>query len=418
MKSGIIVRVAVRNICRHIGKNMLLGVMVFLATMVFIFTGSIIQESKLAWRDFFGSTTTGYANVHVLKGMKSDMSSPSIEFPSRYVSDRVIGYLDKNRMQYAKRIRVGGLKYSFEQQKFENGDNTCDVIGSDFEREIKYLSNLRITDGKYDPVVENGVVIWKQFAGRYHLKIGDELSFFINDSQNNMMPYTFVVTGLFDNRSGHNMEVESNVSVSPVVFAKFDYIAKILGAEDGMCTEIAVWNRDQALLEGLRTTAAAETLQFSYADEIYNVVSGVIRFVAFLGKLIGIFILIVFTVATFNINIMSFMERRREIGTMIAIGAGPLWVARLLLTEMIGFGIISFTLSVIAYVLIGAAAGGVDFGEMGILFSNKPFTFTLVTSSAISTMMILISSLMISTVYPLYLAYRINPAEVFREGSI
>src|SRR5512138_1124780 len=111
MNIRIIGRIAVRNTTRHIGKNLLLGVMVFLATSVFVFTGAVVYESRIAWRDFFGTTTTGYINVGVLKGMKGDMTSPSLEFPERYVDDAVMRYLDENRMRYAKRIRVGGLKY-------------------------------------------------------------------------------------------------------------------------------------------------------------------------------------------------------------------------------------------------------------------------------------------------------------------
>jgi ABC-type antimicrobial peptide transport system permease subunit len=424
MNMKIITRIAVRNIRRHMGKNLLLGIMIFLATSVFIFTGAVIHESKIAWRDFFGSTTTGYVNVGALKGARADMTSPSLEFPPRYVDDRIIRYLDENDMRYSKRIRVGGLKYDFNLQKFENGDNTCDVIGTDLNAEKKGLTNIRISvngpsNGSADMSVRNAAIVWKQFAERYKLKAGDEISFFMNDSQKNIMPYTFVVAGFFENVSGHNMEVESSVSVNPVVFVRYDYLAEQLGVDEGMCTEVAVWNRDDRKIAGLVKLAKKCGLEFNYADQMYTVVGGITKFISFLGGLIGIFILIVFTVATFNINIMSFMERRKEIGTMIAIGASPLWIVSLLLVEMIGFGVISFGISIAVYSIFGAVMpGGVAFGELGILFSNRPFMFSMTVPSAVVTFISLIVTLVISTAYPMYLSYKINPAEVFREGSI
>jgi len=398
---------------------MLMGVMVFLATIVFTFTGAVISESKSAWREFFGTTTTGYANVHVLKGMKADMTSPSTEFPSRYVDDKVIRFLDSEKMPYSERVRLGGIKYSFELQKFENGDNTCDIIATDLNAELKHLPNAVVRSGKCDESVKNGAVLWKQFADRYKLKIGDEVSFFINDSQNNMMPYTFVVTGLLENRTGNNMEVESDVSVSPVVFVNYQYMADLLGVDEGMCTEVAVWDRNPEKLSRLASLAAQCGLEFGYADELYGVVGGITRFIGFLGVIIGILIMVVFSVATFNINIMSFMERRKEIGTMVAIGADPGKVVRLFMLEMAGFGVISFGVSLMMYASLGwFMSSGVNFGELGLLFSDKPFMFSVPAQSVLITGAILAAALFISVLYPLYLVYRIDPVEVFREVSI
>ncbi|HNX59962.1 MAG TPA: FtsX-like permease family protein, partial [Spirochaetota bacterium] len=258
-----------------------------------------------------------------------------------------------------------------------------------------------------------------QFAGRYKLKIGDEVSFFINDSQNNMMPYTFVVTGLLENRTGNNMEVESDVSVSPVVFVNYQYMADLLGVDEGMCTEVAVWDRNPEKLSRLASLAAQCGLEFGYADELYGVVGGITRFIGFLGVIIGILIMVVFSVATFNINIMSFMERRKEIGTMVAIGADPGKVVRLFMLEMAGFGVISFGVSLMMYASLGwFMSSGVNFGELGLLFSDKPFMFSVPAQSVLITGAILAAALFISVLYPLYLVYRIDPVEVFREVSI
>jgi ABC-type antimicrobial peptide transport system permease subunit len=227
------------------------------------------------------------------------------------------------------------------------------------------------------------------------------------------------VTGLLENRTGNNMEVESDVSVSPVVFVNYTYMADLLGVDEGMCTEVAVWDRDQEKLSRLSALAAQCGLEFGYADEIYGVVGGITDFIGFLGAIIGILIMVVFSVATFNINIMSFMERRKEIGTMVAIGADPGKVMRLILIEIGGFGVISFGVSLLIYSFLGwLMSSGADFGELGLLFSGKPFMFSVSVPSVLTTGTILAAALFMSAIYPLYLTYRLDPVEVFREVSI
>ena len=73
MGSKIIFLIAVRNILRHPGKNFLLGIMVFLSTVVFLLTASIVDNSRASWREYFAGTTTGYINAGVVKGKGKDM---------------------------------------------------------------------------------------------------------------------------------------------------------------------------------------------------------------------------------------------------------------------------------------------------------------------------------------------------------
>jgi ABC-type antimicrobial peptide transport system permease subunit len=420
MKNSLkILSIAVKNNMKHPGKNILVGIMVFLAAFIFLFTASLVQESKNCWRDYFGTTTTGYCNVGVKAGMKKDMTAPDFDFPKKYVSLDVVKYLDENKISYSGRLHLAGIKYNFVSQKFDGGENPCNIIGTDFEHEMKSLTNLKMVEGRYNPDVENGAVVWKKMMQRYNWKTGDEISFFINDDQNNPMPYTFVITGVVENASGNNMEVEADIVVSPVVFVKYNYLARVLGVEEGAYTELSIWERDKSKLAGIQSVAGKVKNEFYYADEAYFVISGVTGFVNFLGTLIGTFILIVFIITTFNVNVLGFMDRQKEIGTMLAIGARPVWVIRLLLSEMISFSVIAFGVSVAVYGSLSVLLpNGVSFGEMGILFSDKNFHFYPVLPAIAGALVSVMLAMFVSTVYPLYLTYKMNPVEVFREGTI
>ncbi len=414
-----ILKIALKNITRHKGKNILVGIMIFLAAFIFLFTSAIVKKSFLSWRDFFGTTTMGYINIGTREGMKKDVISPPVEIPGKLISDNDIEKLGIKGMNYTKRIRAGGIKYNFIEQKFDGGHNAVNIIGTNVEKELEYLKNLKIIEGKYEKETENGALVWKKMMKKYNWKIGDEISFFMLDSEEQMMPYSFIITGVIENSSGDNMEsVEEHIVINPVIFVNYDYLSSMLQLQEKY-TEISIWERDENKIFKIKENTLKSGYEFYYSDEAYGVIQGIVEFTRFMGYFIGIFIVIVTGIAMFNINIMGFMERRKEIGTMIAIGAKPSWIIKLMSFEMLFFGVTALAVSFILYgsfkIIFNS---GVDFGPLGLLFSGQKFEFLITGEAIITTIIVVAGSMIVSTIYPLYLAKRLNPVEVFKEGEI
>lgn len=414
-----ILKIALKNIARHKGKNFLIGIMIFLATFLFLFTASVGKKSLLSWRDFYGTTTMGYVNLGTREGMKKDVISPPVELPKQLIDESSISELEEMNINFTKRIRAGGIKYNFEEQKFDGGHNAANIIGTDVEKELKYLTNLKIVEGTYDKSIANGALVWKKMMKKYNWKVGDEISFFMLDSTDSMMPYSFVITGVVENEKGDNMEsVEEHIIINPVIFVDYDYLAGALQLE-GKYTEVSIWERDVEKLKKIRTIAKDNKYQAYYSDEAYGVIQGIVEFTEFLGYFIAIFIVIVTAIAMFNINIMGYMERQKEIGTMMAMGAKPGWVMRLMAIEMGSFGTIALGISLAVYGALGLIfSSGVSFGPLSLLFSGQKFEFIIVGSAAVTVTAVVALSMIFSIVYPLYLTNRLNPVEVFREGEI
>ncbi len=419
MGKNIIFSIAFRNILRHPGKNVLLGVMVFLSTLIFLFTASLTDHSKKSWRDYFSETTTGYLNAGVFEGKGRDMKSPEFDFPEHFIPGELVSFLETNNIPHSKRIRIGGIKYNFEKQKFDGEDDTCNIIGSDFENELSNLKNLKIVDGKYDPDAFNGAVAWKKLMTRYNLKIGDEISFFIDDPSGMPMPYTFVITGACTNISGNNLEVEENHITNPILFVKYDFLAEKVGLEEGQFTEVSVWSRSGDVIEAVKAITKKHYIDFYYADEANELIGAINDFVSFLGRFVAFLIMAIFIIAAFNINIMGFIERQKEIGTMLSIGGKPVWIIRLLFSEMLIFSLAAFVVSVLLCAGFGLIfPAGVSFGELGILFSDRNYIFRILPAGLLISFLSVCGAMFLSAVYPAYLTFKMNPVEVFREGNL
>jgi len=419
MSAKITFTMAQRNIRKHPGKNFLVGIMVFLSTMIFLFTASVVQNSRLCWRDFFSGTTTGYLNVGVVGGNGRDMTSPDFKFPQRIIPDELTGYLDKNKIAYSKRIRLGGIKYNFESQKFDGDDDTFNIIGCDFEKEAANLTNLKITEGKYEPDSYQGAVVWKKIMNRYNLRIGDEISFFINDSEGSPMPYSFVITGVCENIAGNNLEVESDNISNPVIFVNYTFLADRLGFENGSYTEAAIWNRSSKAAADIRSIAKKHSLDFFYADEAYVLIMSITGFIGFLGGFVALMIMLIFVVTTTNLNTMGFVDRQKEIATMLAIGSRPSWIINILMCEMILFSLSALVLSAGVYSSFSLLAPqGISFGELGIIFSDENFRFITKPADYILPAVSVIGAMTISLLYPSVLTLKMNPVEIFKEGSL
>lgn len=108
---------------------------------------------------------------------------------------------------------------------------------------------------------------------------------------------------------------------------------------------------------------------------------------------VGTIAILISSIGIFNTMTMAVTERTREIGVMKALGAKPKLIQRLFLLESAWIGIIgtviavvlSYAISILAnYILpliVGAALGEGDFGEMNVTFSIIPWQLVVIASA-------------------------------------
>lgn len=108
---------------------------------------------------------------------------------------------------------------------------------------------------------------------------------------------------------------------------------------------------------------------------------------------VGTIAILISSIGIFNTMTMAVTERTREIGVMKAIGANPKLIQRLFLMESAWIGIVGTVLAVIIsygvsivsnYVLpiiVTAALGEEDFGNMTVTFSVIPWQLVVISST-------------------------------------
>ena len=194
---------------------------------------------------------------------------------------------------------------------------------------------------------------------------------------------------------------------------------KILSVEPGQATDIAIWDESGAYTSQVQKLSKQLNLQFFEGPKGYGIVWGLVEMLNFFGGSLAFFILVILVVATINLNMLGFFERQKEIGAMVAIGAKPGWIVALLVTELIVFATVVFAAALIFYMLmVVSSVSGLDMGEMNSFFAGKIFYLDLVPGSIISGYLTIIITMLISSIYPIYLTTKINPVEVFREAEV
>ena len=180
-------------------------------------------------------------------------------------------------------------------------------------------------------------------------------------------------------------------------------------------TELSVWKGTPVTLKKLSKDAGFD---FYSAEKGSSIIRSIVEFITFSGYFLSVFVLLILAIATINLNTMSFLERRKEIGTMLAIGFKPRFVNSILVLEAVFLGFIAFLLPLgvfeLAKLLLGS---GVFIREIAVVFAGRPFILTNDAATALSGLAVITAAMLLSAVFPMYLSTRVNPVEVFQESE-
>lgn len=410
-------KLAVRNIGRHPVKNMLVGLVILLAANVFLLTGSLAENARQNWRAFLAATFVGNGNLTAYQGKEKDFSLPALTLPAPLLSPPIYAKLEELGVYYTKRIKIGAIVYN--EEKGELAGTPVTLVGVDWPVEEKHLNNLQLVAGEVRPDLAEGVLVWEELATYYQWRVGEELTLFVKDIDGNTLPFTFIITGVLKNKTGEALAGTGSFPLFPFVFASYEYLGLLLGLEEDAATDLAIWDGPPAAETALKRLARRHGLQFFHGEHGFEVIWGIIEFIYFIGVFLELFILVVLIVTSFNLNLIGFAERRKEIGTMYALGAKPRWIAGLLLAELVIFAVTAFGCSLLVYFLLSLVTShGLTLGAgLGLAFAGAKIHLQLVPATAGVAFLAIVGTMLVSSSYPVYLTTKINPVAVFNEAE-
>lgn len=371
---------------------------------------------------FSSAFFSGMVNQRINQAISNEISHIQIHNPNfkentdlgNYIRETSKAYkLAKNNPDVkgvSKRIVIYSMVASTETAA---GVKITGINPSD-EKMVSGIS-MKIIDGEYfEGVKRNPVVIGKKLADKLKVKVRSKVVITLQDMDKNITGGAFRVAGIYE--SANTGFDENNIYVLDT-----DLI-RLTALPEGVCHEIAILTNDNDLsmvvdeqLKKQLPELAVENWkeispEMSYMTEIMDLYNYIFIVIILFALLFGII----------NTMLMVVLERRKELGMLLAIGMSKGRVFAMIMLETV---LLSLT-GGIAGILLGWAISGY-FGKHPINLSMwaegysqlgyDTVVYTTLDPSqfVIVTIMVIFTGI-IAALYPAYKALQYDPAEALR----
>jgi len=342
------IRLAWRNVWRNRRRSLINVASMGFGLAAIMFGQSLLRSLQVQLIEKSTGSITGHLQVQ-------DDQVDVVKMPDRFVVDpRPVAKAleaDPRVLAHAGRIHLTGL---VSTPATSVGALIC-AVDPEKERLITEMHTY-MTSGDYLGKTAKGLILGESLAKRLDLRLGEKAVLMAQAADGSMGAEAFRLVGLF--KTGSESFDNQIVYVPLAAFQEMlarpgqvnNYVAKLKNIElaDEVQKDVA------AALKGL----PLRVLSWKQIDhEILGVK-------AFQDGLLFIVLCVVFAIVALgilNTQLMSLFERVREFGVLMAIGARPRWVMRLLLAESALLGAVG--------TLFGLCVGAIliaHFGRTGL----------------------------------------------------
>jgi ABC-type lipoprotein release transport system permease subunit len=228
-------------------------------------------------------------------------------------------------------------------------------VEPDREPNITDMSKY-IKEGRYLQVGEKGIVMGRKIAARLDVRLGEKVVLMAQAADGSMGAEMFRVVGI--------SETGSESFDGQMVWVPLKAMQELLG-RPGQANQLAAKLKDLSQADAVAADFNAKLGPGNERALTWKSIDKeIIGIQAFQDGLLTIVLVVVFAIVALgilNTQLMSLFERVREFGVLMAIGARPRWLIRLLLIESALLGAVGTVLGV----TIGALMIG-HFGRYGL----------------------------------------------------
>ncbi len=351
-------RLAVRNIQRNMRRTLLSGSTIAIASFVvcvmFAFEYGMIKDMENNIRNH----VTGDIRVRNELFSKHERVQP-LQY---YIDETPLIITQIEKLDSVEKalpsISAGVMIYRNDET------SNSSVIGLDFQKTNFFNGkNNWIIDGVIPEDESNTVLITEGFAQKTGLKTGDKFTFITKTAIGGTNGMTALISGII-----HIGDGDFNNNTFFIDWQKLSALLRM----NGNAVEIFV-STNEGITNTQRNTLiqSIQSLNPQYFEVIpWTQVSLLVQMFQYVDIMFLFFALIFFMLACtviFNTTMMSVLERKKEIGTLLALGLEAKTVSILFLMESV---LISAAAS-LAGVVLGSGAifvmhtYGIDLGAMG-----------------------------------------------------
>lgn len=316
----------------------------------------------------------------------------------------------------SKRLIIGAMAST------ANAATSVLISGVIPEKEMQVTDiSKKIIEGNYLSQSQRiPVVIGKKLAKKLSLKLNNKLIVTLADSFGTITYGAFLVVGIYE--TSNNLYDESHI------FVRYNDLGK-LASVSGQVHEIAI-----ALYQNDQTNSTYDQLSSDFSNQIKTqqidikpwqklepLLLSMMEMMSFFSYMFLIIILVALAFAIINTMTMAIMERKHEIGMLMAIGMIRRKIFSMIMLEtlflsiiggiaglLISYGVVNY----FAYygLNMGSMASGMDYiGYDSVVFFKVSGTFYL-----ISIILVIVTAIL-SSISPSIKALKMDPVEAIRD---
>ncbi|MDG0980818.1 MAG: FtsX-like permease family protein [Halieaceae bacterium] len=326
-------QLAWRNLWRHKKRSWLtIGAMVFCNTLLIFLVGLQVGNYRMMIDNTLG-VLTGHIQVQTPGYLDSPKLRESMGDSEDLIKE-IRATLGTN-IKVAPRLAGGALLSS------ENRSFGAQILGVDptLEQEFGLLAGT-IGQGRW---LNSGteIVIGETLAKNLQVSVGDELTLLGSGYDGSFAANVLTVVGIFQTSMA-----DMNRGLALIPLAEFQYTFSADNQLNVMAIALPKFGETEDAKARLSTVLAAKQL---VARDWNELVPGLRQ--AILSDVISAFfiylvLVVVIVFSVLNTQLMAVLERRREFGTLLALGIAPVQLGRLVFTETLFLGLLGLTIGV------------------------------------------------------------------------
>ena len=326
-------RLAWRNVWRN-GRRSLINVaaMGFGLTAI-MFGQSLIISLQVQLIEKATGSITGHVRIQ-----RGDVDES--KFPDKFMADPEPGarLLDKDpRISvWGRRIQMTGL---ISSPNASLGALIC-AVEPDKERTLTDMSTY-IKEGTYLDADGKGIVMGRKIANRLDVRLGEKVVLMAQAADGSMGAEAFRLMGI------HQTGSES--FDGQIVWVPLKAMQELL-SRPGQANQLAARLNDINQVDAVARDLDAALGPGNVRAITWKAIDReILAIQAFQNGLLTIVLIVIFAIVALgilNTQLMSIFERVREFGVLMAIGARPRWIVRLILAESLLLGLIGALLGI------------------------------------------------------------------------
>lgn len=405
-------KIAFKNILRNKRRTILAEVSIIFGIIVIVFTGALTNGMSQSWA------------VSSIEGMVGAMQVEHKDYEREHMFNPLETTLTNSADVINEIRRLEGVTDAFGTLGLDgmisNGSKATTFFGKglaveSMERVLPQMDD-NIVKGRGLSSDKNEILLGPKLADDLGLKLGDSVMLLVQTMKGglNMAEMIYVgaqQAGQTDYESAHYVEMHLETAqrlmrmpnrVSQIVVGYSDFEAIIKAADN--------------LEKNLNRSRSTPLVVKDYTETIPGWEHS--AFFRLIGIVVGVVLFIVVGAGIANTMFMSVMERRREIGTMKAIGAEQKHIRRLFILEGVVIAFVGSIVGLILAILIVylvREGGGVPFPPPP--GSSIPITVPTILDSGISVFAVILALVVgtIASYFPARISAKLDPVLTLRE---